>query len=240
MSEEITIGARGGLEILCASAVRAALTDCAESFVRASGGGVTLRFDTSGAVAKRAAAGEPAGIFASSLDSIGDIAAAGFAVPPPLVLGSSRLALGLRAGEPAPDISTPEKFRAVLLAAKSIARGDPAGGGTAGNYLRDLFETHGLTQALSAKSILRAGGYKVMREVAEHRADFGLTQSTEIAAVAGVEIGAWLPDEWQLATLYALAPSSGGTGQKTAQAFVAHVAGGQGRAAFARAGFAPP
>lgn len=239
MSEEIIIGDGKGLDILCASAVRAALTDCAESFHRATGIGVTMRFDTSGGINKRAAQGDGADIFSSSLESIEDVRARGFSEGSTLTLGSSRIALGVRAGETAPDISTVEKFRAVLLAAKAFSRGDPAGGGTAGNYLHGVLEKLGILDAVAKKSILRVGGYKVMQEVAEHRADFGLTQSTEIAAVAGVAIGAWLPDDLQIVTAYALTRGRTGGHAEAAIAFVAHVGGPEGRAAFARGGFAP-
>ena len=239
MSGETIIGDGRGLDILCASAVRAALTDCAESVSRASGLGVTLRFDKSGGINKRAALGDGADIFSSSLDSIEDVCARGFSDGTPLTLGSSRIAMGVRAGETAPDISTVEKFRAVLLGAKAFSRGDPAGGGTAGNYLHGVLEKLGILEPTRAKSILRVGGYKVMQEVAEHRADFGLTQSTEIAAVAGVKIGAWLPDDFQIVTAYALTRGGKGAHADAGRAFLAHVAGPEGRAAFARAGFAP-
>ncbi len=239
MSEQTIIGDGKGLDVLCASAVRAALTDCARSFENATRVGVTLRFDTSGGINKRAAADDGADIFSSSLESIEDICASGFSDGSPLTLGSSRIALGVRAGETAPDISTTAKFREALLAAKALSRGDPAGGGTAGNYLHGVLERLGLLEPTLAKTILRVGGYNVMKEVAERRADFGLTQSTEIAAVAGVKIGAWLPDELQVVTVYALARGGKGPNAEAARAFVAHVAGPEGAAAFARAGFAP-
>ena len=243
MSDEIVIGdgngLDAGLDILAASAVRAALTDCAGSFQRATGIGVTLRFDTSGGVNKRAASGDRADVFASSLDSIEDIVGRGLTKGAPVTIGSSRIAMGVRSADAAPDISTTEKFRTVMLAAKSIARGDPAGGGTAGNYLHGVLENLGLLEPTRDKTILRVGGYNVMKEVAERRADFGLTQGTEIVAVAGVRIGTWLPAELQLVTRYAVAQGGAGAHGETAERFLAHVAGAEGQAAFARAGFAP-
>jgi molybdate transport system substrate-binding protein len=127
-----------------------------------------------------------------------------------------------------------------MLEAKSIARGDPAGGGTAGNYLAGALEKLGLLEATREKSILRVGGYNVMKEVAERRADFGLTQSTEITAVAGVKIGAWLPADIQLTTLYALARCTRAPHSYNARHFLDFVTGTKGRAAIARAGFAAP
>jgi molybdate transport system substrate-binding protein len=240
MSDEVIIGAAGepGFNLLCASAVRQALTECAKAFHAQGGGRVELRFDTSGGILKRLSAGETPDIAGSSLDVVEELRGKGVIASQPVHLGTSRIALGIRKGETAPDISTVEKFKAVMLAAKSIARGDPAGGGTAGNYLRDMLQKIGLLDAIAQKSILRVGGYKVMAEVAEHRADFGLTQSTEIAAVAGVEIGAWLPDDLQLVTAYAIGGTPTGASNPRAQAFLAFVAGPRGADICRAAGFA--
>lgn len=239
MADQTIIGDGKGLDILSASAVRAALEDCARSFNAATGVGVTLRYDTSGGINKRAGQGEVADIFASSTDSIDDIAGRRLLAAAPLIVGASRIALGVRANEAAPDISSVEKFKAAMLAAKSLSRGDPAGGGTAGNILVALFEKLGILEAVAAKSILRVGGYKVMTEVAEGRADFGLTQSTEIVAVAGVKIGALLPEDLQVVTRYSIAQGSKAPNAANAARFVAHVGAAEGRAAFSRAGFSP-
>jgi molybdate transport system substrate-binding protein len=240
MSEEAIIGGADetGLTILCASAVRQALTDCARRFNAGGGGRVHFRFDTSGGIQKRLEAGEVPDIAASSLDAIQYLEAHGLLNSAPAVVGTSRIALGVRKGAPVPDISSVLKFKAVMLGAGSIARGDPQGGGTAGNYLHGVLKKLGLLDATASKTILRVGGYNVMKEVAEGRADFGLTQSTEIAAVEGVEIGTWLPDEIQLVTAYALALTKAGRANDRALAFLNYVQGPEGALAFARAGFA--
>ena len=240
MSEETIVGSEAeiGFTILSASAVRQALTECAKAFHAAGQGGVHLRFDTSGGILKRIGAGESPDLAASSLDAIEELHGKGRLVAAPVVVGTSRIALGIRKGEAAPDISTLEAFKATMLAAKSIARGDPAGGGTAGNYLYSVLDRLGLIEPTKDKTVLRVGGYKVMQEVAEQRADFGLTQSTEIAAVAGVEIGAWLPADIQLTTAYALAPTAQGLANGKAQAFLAFLRGPQGIEIFKRCGFA--
>jgi molybdate transport system substrate-binding protein len=241
MSEEVIIGApeEPGLQVLCASALRQALTDCAQAFQAGGGGRVSLSFDTSGGILKRLGAGETPDVGGSSLDVVEDLRRQGAIVSAAVPVGTSRIALGIRKGEAAPDISTLAQFKAAMLAAQAIARGDPAGGGTAGNYLQTMLERIGLLEAVAAKSILRVGGYKVMAEVAEHRADFGLTQSTEIAAVPGVEIGGWLPDEIQLTTAYGLGATAQGLANPRAGAFLDFVAGGAGRDIFRSAGFAP-
>ena len=239
MSDEIAVGDGKGLDMLSASAVREALVDCANRYHRARGVGSTLRFDTSGGILKRVAASEQRDILASALQPLQDLAARGL-IGQPIAIGVSRIALGVRKGEAAPDISTVEKFKRVLLDAPAFARGDPAGGGTAGNHLREVLVRLGLLDAVKEKSILRVGGYKVMAEVAAGRAAFGLTQGTEIAAVAGVEIGTWLPDDIQLVTTYGVAPGKTPRDAAMVADFIDFISKGEGASAFARAGFTAP
>jgi len=239
MSDEIIIGSGAGLDMLSASAVREALTDCASRFHRARGVAAVLRFDTSGGILKRVAAGEQRDIFASALEPLGDLHKKGL-IGAPVAVGVSRIALGIRKGDRVPDISTVEKFRRVLLEAPAFARGDPAGGGTAGNHLHDALVKLGLLDAVKDKSILRVGGYKVMAEVASGAAAFGLTQGTEIAAVEGVEIGAWLPDGVQLVTTYGVAPGKAPRNPRAVSDFITFISTTEGAGAFSRAGFAAP
>jgi len=240
MADETIIGAQGGssLRILSASAVRQAITRCAELFHAATGQGALARFDTSGAILRRIGEDEACDIVASSLDSLEELSAKGLLGGAPMVVGVSRVALGVRRGEASPDISTLEAFVSALRAAPVIVRGDPAGGGTAGNHLQKMFERLGLIEELADRTVLRVGGYNVMKEVAEGRAPFGLTQSTEIVAVEGVEIAAWLPEEVQLTTRYAVA--LGADGAPAARDFLAFLAQEPCREVFDAAGFARP
>lgn len=246
MSDEHIIGAVGvakgkapRLRILSASAVRQAITQCAQLFSETPAGqGAIARFDTSGAILRRLGEGEACDVVASSLDSLEALSAQGLLGGEPVVVGVSRVALGVRRGETPPDISTVEAFISALRHADVIVRGDPAGGGTAGNHLQKVFERLGLIEELAGRTVLRVGGYNVMKEVAEGRAPFGLTQSTEIVAVGGVEIGAWLPEEVQLTTRYAVALGRGGA--PAAQDFLAFLGQEPCRAVFDAAGFARP
>ena len=242
MSEEIVIGDADApaLLILSASAVRQAITACATLFREQQGASARARFDTSGGIIKRLAAGEGPDIVASSLDSLDELVARGLLAGPPRVVGISRIALGVRSGDSVPDIATTEALVRALRAAPVIVRGDPAGGGTAGNHLQKVFERLGLIDELQARTVLRVGGFNVMKEVAEGRAPFGLTQSTEIVAVPGVEIGAWLPDDVQLTTYYAVAWGPGSGHAETAQAFLDFLEQAECRALFDKAGFARP
>lgn len=241
MSEETIVKGTAGttsIRVLSASAQRAALTACAELFAADHAEGVRFAWATSGAVTARVESGEPFDIIAASHSALRALAQKSLVSSAVQTVGISRLALGMRKGGTPPDISTREKFCAALRAAKAISRGDPAGGGTAGIFLASMLDQIGLLDDIKDKSILRVGGYNVMKEVAEGRADFGLTQSTEIVAVEGVEISAWLPAELQMDTVYAVAASSDAI-PAAARAFLDFVTGAKGRRIYSDAGFAP-
>jgi len=245
MSDETLIEnpvSKGVIGVLSASAQRAALTACAGAFVNTPAGrecGCSIRFHwaTSGAVTQRMKSGEQYDIVAASLAALEDLASQSLVSSSAHKVGISRIALGMRKGESPPDISTPENFRQALFQARAYSRGDPAGGGTAGQFLASMLARIGALEETQAKSILRVGGYNVMKEVAEGRADFGLTQSTEIVAVDGVEISAWLPEDLQMETVYAIASGADGAFPE-AQSFLNFVTGPAGRQIYGAAGFA--
>lgn len=92
---------------------------------------------------------------------------------------------------------------------------------------------------VAAKSVLRVGGVNVMKAVAEGLADFGITQSTEIVPVKGVEIGGWVPDEVQLQTAYGVAMGAQASSPEKARAFLTWLAKPDGARFFTDAGFFP-
>ena len=235
--EPANIGAGDPLVVLSAGSVRAALIEAAKAYNAATGCAFAMTFDTAGGVEKRA--GEAPDIFASSMDSLNSLQAAGHLGGEPRAVGSARMALGVRAGERAPDISTVDAFKAAFRNAKVIARGDPAGGGTGAKHLIEVFTRLGMMDEVAAKSVTRVGGVNVMKAVAEGLADFGVTQSTEITPVKGVEIAAWLPDEIQAVTAYGLAIGAKARQPEKARAFLAFLATPEGVRRFADAGFFP-
>ena len=236
--EAFAIGSGEALKVLSAGAVRASLIAAASDYHSRTGCAFTITFDTAGGVEKRAASEAP-DVFASSMDCLRVIAKACAVSGEPRAVGSARIALGVRTGDQAPDISTLEAFRAALRNAPKIARGDSSGGGTAAIHLDGALTRIGVMDEVAAKSVLRVGGVNVMKAVADGLADFGITQSTEIVPVKGVEIGGWLPAEVQLETTYGVALGAKAAQAQNAQAFIAWLVTPEGARHFADAGFFP-
>lgn len=241
MSDDTRIAAatdQQTLTMLCASALRSAISACAQKFHASDGVGFDIAWCTSGALEQRIVAGERFDLAGGARDALDLLVARASMTDTVVNIGAAQLALGVREGDCAPDVSSLDTFKAAMLAAQSIARGDPAGGGTAGKHLVRVFEQMGILEMVQAKSVLRAGGFKVMSEVAQGHADFGLTQSTEIPAVPGVRIGAFLPQDIQMRTVYAMGLCHGA--QQAAHAFMDFLASPDAAGCFSGAGFAPP
>ena len=86
----------------------------------------------------------------------------------------------MRAGAPSPDIATPEAVKTTMLAARSIAYPDPAGGGTAGVYFAELMQRFGIADEVRKKALLQNRGYEIGAAVADGSADIGVTFISEL------------------------------------------------------------
>jgi molybdate transport system substrate-binding protein len=231
------------LRMRATGAVQHTLIELAEAFQKTTGHLVNAEYGTAGAVAADIAANKPvrgsaADIVFSSEGSLRSADMAAHVLADSLsVVGRVRIGIGVRNGDTAPVISTPEALKSALLAAPSFAYGDPATGATTGIHFAKLLETMGIADAVRSKAVLRRGGLLVMKEVAEGKAAFGFTQTSEIKAVPGVMIGGYLPDQFQLVTAYAGAVTKNASEPDVARAFLAFVSGPAGQAAFKDHGF---
>ncbi len=136
----------------------------------------------------------------------------------------SKIGLAVKAGAPRPDISTPDKLKAALLAANSIGHSRAASGQI---FLRGV-ERLGITDAVSAKAVIPQSG-PVGNLVASGEAQLGIQQVAELLAVSGLDLVGALPDELQEPL-----PSSAGIptrakNAEAARALVAYMRSGVGQ-----------
>ena len=114
-----------------------------------------------------------------------------------VVFARSLVGMVVRAGQPKPDISTVERFKRTVLAAKSIAYSD-SGSGT---YLATtLFPKLGIAEEIAPRSRKVRGppsGEPVAAVVARGEAELGFQQVSELIHVPGVTFVGPLPAELQ-------------------------------------------
>jgi len=107
----------------------------------------------------------------------------------------ARVAVGIavRAGQKKPDISTPEKVKALLLSVKSFSYPDPSGGAAAGVSFTKTLHDIGIYDQVKDKIHLSRGGAAAMQAVANGEVEIGLTFFSEMAE-AGIEPVGTLPE----------------------------------------------
>jgi molybdate transport system substrate-binding protein len=190
----ITAGQAAEVKVLAALAVQDALGPLALQFWRKSGHIVQVDYSTVGAIRKRLAAGERADVVIVTTEAADEMERAGeFVAGTSAPVAASRTGLAIRDGAAAPDISTLEKFRAALIAARSIAYTDPKTGGAFGTYFAKELERLGILDAVNAKAVLRRGSHEIVKAVASGEAEVGVTFISTIVSTPGLKVAGPLP-----------------------------------------------
>ena len=228
------------LKVMSARAVKAAVSALAAQFSRARGCAVTFDFAPVGTLESKLAAGARADVVILSRAVMASLAQSGLFAPDSMrELGRTPIGLAVRAGAHVPDISTPDAFRAVLLAADKIALSDPAIGGTAARYLPQLFARMDIAEAIESRLVrCRGGGGEVAQRVARSEAEVGMTFVSEMLAIAGITIAGPLPAPYGSETAYCAAVCAQSGNAAAGADLIAALADPMGDAVWRSAGFA--
>ena len=213
------------IKVLTAGAFKQVLVALVPDFEKQTGHKVTVDNETVGALTKRIEGGEAFDVAVLTPGAVKELAAKG-----KLVEGSAstlaRVGVGVRvkAGAPAPDISSVEAFKRALLAAKSVAYIDPASGGSSGIYVAGLLDKLGIADQVKPKAKLKKGGY-VADLIASGEAELGIHQISEIVPVKEVTLIGPLPAEIQNYTVYAAGIGAGAKDAEAAKALIKALTG---------------
>lgn len=181
------------VKLLSASALHPAIDALIPDFEKSSGHKITVAYGTAGAVADRVHKGEAADIVISSVPMIDRLQAQGKVVAGDRVI-IAKVGVGafVRKGSAKPDISSVDAFKRSMLAARSIAYPDPAGGGASGIYVASLLERLGIAAEMKSKTKLSTLG-TLYASVASGEVEIGFNQVSEILAQPTVELAGPLP-----------------------------------------------
>ncbi|AJZ56532.1 bacterial extracellular solute-binding family protein [Paraburkholderia fungorum] len=117
------------------------------------------------------------------------------------LIAQSTVAVAVRDGAPAPDVSCAEALRRTFLAARTIAYSASA----SGRYLTtQLYQKLGIAEQCLPKSRFVGGGERTGAIVARGEADLAFQQVSELRPVAGIAHITPLPADLQLATRVAV------------------------------------
>jgi molybdate transport system substrate-binding protein len=193
------------IKVLSTTAMKTSLDELTPEFERATGNKLAFSFEPSARIAKMVADGEQHDVAIVTDQGHDDLTRQGKLVPGIRAdIAKSAMALAVQKGAARPDISSAEKFKAALLAAKSLGMSNPVGGGQSGANLVKIFDKLGIAEAMKAKCVYGPGGpaglignFLLRKEV-----EIGIQQLPELMAVPGIDIVGPLPPEIQAVTVF--------------------------------------
>jgi molybdate transport system substrate-binding protein len=213
------------VKVLTAGAFKEVVRALVPDFEKQTGHKVTVDIDTAGGLKKRIEGGEAFDVAVITPAVVDDLAGKGkIAAGSQVNLASVGVGVVVKEGAPKPDISTVEKFKQALLAAKSVAYIDPASGGSSGIYIDKLLEKLGIADQIRPKAKLKKGGH-VADLVVGGEAELGLHQISEIVPVKGAALVGPLPKDIQNTTTYAAGLSASAKDSEAAKALIKAFAG---------------
>ena len=164
------------------------------------------------------------------------VAALGFAVAGATVQAAEIKVIstiGVKAGAPKPDISTPEALKRTLLAAKTIGYSKP---GASGVLFLKIVEQMGITNEIAPKLV---DAEVVGVAIAKGDAEIGIQQIPELMAVPGVDIAGPLPGAFQVITTFSAGLDAKAKEKAAAEAFIKFLAAAGAGAVYKSKGLDP-
>jgi len=127
----------------------------------------------------------------------------------------SKVGIAVKAGASEPDVSTPDKLKAALLAAKTVGYSQ----GSSGQHFQTVIQKLGIADQVKAKAVV-VQGRPVGAAIASGEAELGVQQVAELRPVAGVDVIGELPPELQKKIPYSSGIAAKAKDAATARALV--------------------
>ena len=227
------------LNVFCAGAAQAVVTEIAAKFQRDSGNFVAANFGAVGAMKARVAAGEAADVVVLTAALIDELIQQGLVVAGSRVdLGKVGTGVAVRAGTPMPDVRDTRVLRGNLLAATRVLFPDPAVA-TAGKVVMSALDKMGIAGELKSRLHFFPNGYAAMNDLAQSSGllEMGITQITEILANKGVTLVGPLPPEVQNIAVYSAGVAARSAHPERAKELIRRLTGFNAQPLLSAAGF---
>jgi molybdate transport system substrate-binding protein len=153
--------------------------------------------------------------------------------------GTVGISVVVKEGASRPDISSKERFRDAMLAARSVVHATP-GKTPSGTHLGKVMQQLGIADAIAKKVILKPALDGGVQLVTAGQAEIGIYPASEVAGVEGLIIVGPLPAEINLEIVYGAAITTDSAAPNAASAFVKFMAALENRPVWKQGGFEPP
>jgi molybdate transport system substrate-binding protein len=170
-------------------------------YEKRSGNKLNALYDSMSGIAARVAAHEALDVLLMPMATIQAYVEQGVVEGACTPLANIGLAVGITAGHPVPNVSTPKALRAALLAAGSIVHAPPTAtpsGAQSDKVIKQL----GLAEQLAGRVMHKVGLAGGLAAIANGEAALGIFPRSEIVSVKGISLAGPLPPSLQLTVTY--------------------------------------
>jgi molybdate transport system substrate-binding protein len=183
------------IRIICSNGIKGAMDKLIPQYVHTSGQHIAIQYGASALLKGAIEGGAPFDLAILTPGVIDDLTKAGkIAAGTHTDIARADIGVGVRAGAPKTDISTPDAMKRRLLAAKSITF---AKEGAATAAINNMFERLGIAADLKSKIVFQPVGGKAEESVASGENELVFGPVSEIIPVHGVEVLGVFPSEFQ-------------------------------------------
>ena len=170
--------------VYSSTGMQAALTDIKPIYEQSTNNKLTITFATTNQVKDKIAHGAAFDVAIVLPPVTEQLIEAGKLEPNVVPLAKSGLGIAFKVGTPAPDVSTPDGFKAAVLGANKVAFTTT---GQSGIYFAKLLDQWGIADQVKGKAIAIPSG-ATAEYVAKGEADMAVQLLAELHAVPGVQI----------------------------------------------------
>ena len=209
------------IKVLSTVGMQPATTELIAQFERETGHKIAVTYGIAAVLKTKLLEGAPADVLILTSPIVEDLAKQGKVAPGSKVdVARSGVGIGVKAGAPRPDISTPDALKSAVLAAKSVGFAKEGASGVA--FARAI-ERLGIAEQVRAKykdTQAKTGEALVAGEI-----DLGAAQIPELMAVPGVDVVGPLPAELQTVTIFSVGLATEAKEADAARAFIQFLSG---------------
>ena len=228
------------IKVFATVGVKSVLEEIIPKFETATGNKVAITWSTAALLMKRVQAGEQADALILIKGNIETLQKEGKIVPgTDVIFTKSIFAVGIKAGAPKPDISTPEAFKKALLASKAVSYTNPASGGASGVYTAKQIEKMGITEQMKGKTKHPPSGGFSGSLLVDGQADIAINSKPELLSVPGVEVVGPLPGDMAFTVIYDACVQTGAAQADAAKTLVKYLMTPEAQAVLKAKGFDP-
>jgi molybdate transport system substrate-binding protein len=228
----------GEIHVLAAVAVQDPLDRLAAAFTQATGNKVDIGYGLTGPILTDIKAGKPADAIVLPEAGRTGLKDAGLLLSDTPV-AVSFAGVGVPADTPSPDISSLEKFIALLRVTPSLSYTAPKSGGAFGQSFDRTLVQLGLADEVRRKAVLVSGSQEIVAAVVSGKAAFAVTFKSAIVTTPGLKFAGVLPSPFDSQEPFAAGVLKTAASPDIARAFIDSMLTPEGRAIWNDRGFVP-